>query len=167
MIDLEKADHYYAAGAFNTTWEYLDKPKRSLEETMSMIHCCHTSMWHWLRTPDHTQDNVNIGLWQLSRVYAVAAQDTGNQDYAKLSRSYANDAMSHSQSQSLDPFYVGYSHEALARAAWVSGDVSVCEAHLAEARKLIAEIDDPESRNLLKSDLDQLMDAANAKEMAD
>src|SRR5262245_10029573 len=97
MIDLEKADHYYAAGAFNTTWEYLDKSKRSLEETMSMIHCCHTSMWHWLRTPEHTQDNVNIGLWQLSRVYAVASQDTGNNEFAKMAKSYASEALAHSR----------------------------------------------------------------------
>lgn len=167
MIDLEKADHYFAAGAFNTTWEYLDKAKRSLEETMSMIHCCHTSMWHWLKTPDRTPDNVNIGLWQLSRVYAVASQDTGNTEFAKMAKSYGADALNHSQGAALDPFYIAYSHEALARASWVAGDLSSCEHHVAEARKLVTEIDDPESRDLLSSDLDQLVNAANASEMAD
>ena len=49
----------------------------------------------------------------------------------------------------LAPFYVGFGHEVVARAAALAGDAEERDTHLAEARKQAAAVEDAEERRML------------------
>jgi hypothetical protein len=56
----------------------------------------------------------------------------------------------------LDPFYLGYAHEALARAAKLAGDTRRALAHREEAKKLAGDIRKRDERDLLLKDLESI-----------
>ncbi len=134
-----------ASSCFNQTWAYLDLPDRTPEQTQSMIHVAHTSYWHWTQVDDHTALNISIGLWMLSRVYAVAHLPDRAIQYAK-------ECITWSQENSLTAFYVGYAYEALARATAVGGDDA--SDIITVARDLSQSIEDDEEKKMLTADLD-------------
>jgi hypothetical protein len=146
-LDKPQAHRFFAAECFNRAWELMDKPARSGEEDELMISACLASLWHWTERADCTARNLSIGYWQASRVYALLGQAENAARYAKI-------CLRHSTDQ--PPFYAGYAHEALARAALLGGDKHAVHEHLAEARRLLEKVLDPEDRALLQKDLDAL-----------
>ena len=54
------------------------------------------------------------------------------------------------------PFYVGYAHEAVARAASILGNTPLFQEHLQQARSLAATVPDQNDRALLEADLQSL-----------
>jgi hypothetical protein len=38
---------YFSATCFNKTWEFIDNPKRTPEEDMTMLQASMASLWHW------------------------------------------------------------------------------------------------------------------------
>jgi hypothetical protein len=71
-------------------------------------------------------------------------------DAANATR-YGERCLEHSRSE--PPFFLAYAHEAVARAAILSGDAARTAHHLAEARKLLPLVDDPEDHAALEKDL--------------
>ncbi|WP_038162102.1 hypothetical protein [Verrucomicrobium sp. BvORR106] len=53
------------------------------------------------------------------------------------------------------PFYLGYAHEALARAAKGLRRQQAMEEHLKEARGLVSQVQDAERRLMLRGDLER------------
>ncbi|MFJ5712988.1 hypothetical protein [Neobacillus sp. NPDC093127] len=74
-----------------------------------MINLAHTSFWHWTKVVDHTPQNLSIGYWQLSRVYAVAG-------LGERALYYGDRCLEVSLANEIEPFYIGYAYEALCRA---------------------------------------------------
>ncbi|MEX0326790.1 MAG: hypothetical protein AB3N33_11955 [Puniceicoccaceae bacterium] len=147
--DLQTYHRKFAVTAFNDCWKLIDLPQRTPEETRAMIRLAEVSYWHWMAFKEHTAENEGIGLWQLSRVYALAGQPgtslTYALEYAELTR----------QAQ-LGAFHEGYAWEAQARACMVAGDAVAAEKALGEAETSLARITDKESRDMLDADLRQL-----------
>ena len=112
-----------------------------------MISLAHASMAHWRERDDATPQNLSIGYWQLSRVYAVIEQ-------ADNARHYGQRCLEVSAEEG--PFFLGYAHEALTRAARLGGDASAFQLHLQKAKSLAAAIEDVENRQLLEADLAEL-----------
>tara|TARA_Y100000588_G_scaffold379411_1_gene461505 strand:+ start:408 stop:653 length:246 start_codon:yes stop_codon:yes gene_type:complete len=75
---------------------------------------------------DHTPQNLSIGTWQLSRVYAVAG---------------------------LPPFFVGYAYETAARAKALMGDANGAKGLVAKGQALAEQVDAEEDRKALLDDL--------------
>ena len=146
-FDETQAHRFFSADCFNRAWELMEKADRSAEEDELMISACLASLWHWKQRADCTARNLSIGYWQASRVYALLRQAENAARYAEICRR-------HSTGQ--PPFFLGYAHEALARAALLRGDKSAWVEHLAEARRLLEGVDDVEDRALLQKDLDSL-----------
>ena len=71
-VDVRQAHTYFAQECFNLSWDLIEKRERKPEETDLMIHLAHASLYHWSRCADCTDQNLSIGYWQLSRVYALA-----------------------------------------------------------------------------------------------
>ena len=71
----------FATDCFNSTWNLLDKNKRTLEDDARMIHMAHASRYHWgeIGTPL----NFTRGDWQISRVYAVLGLGENALKYGK------------------------------------------------------------------------------------
>ncbi|MBS4218657.1 hypothetical protein KHA96_10070 [Bacillus sp. FJAT-49711] len=142
-----------AASCFNKVWDYLDKEALSSEEKEEMIHLCHSSFWHWTQIENHTKQNISIGYWQLSRVYAVAGQGENALNYAKRCIAVGKEA-------NLDPFYICYGYEASARAYSVLQQSDKCQEMVELAYDYVRKIVDNENKQLLLNDLNNIPDQA-------
>lgn len=112
-----------------------------------MISLAHASLAHWRMRDDCKDQNLSIGYWQISRVYAALGQGENARRYGDLCLDV---------SAKEPPFYLGYAHEALARAASLNKDRPQYDSHLAAARSLAAQVTDPDERKMLEDDLDSL-----------
>ena len=139
-IDSVTAHKHFSASCFNEVWGYLDNNDRTVEETEKMVECAHASLYHWLQRDDVTQDNKSIGYWQLSRVYATIENGVQALQYGLKALAAADKDK---------PFMVGYGHEAVARAAKVSGDGALAQKHLDLARTAAADISEKGDRKAL------------------
>ncbi len=140
------AHRYFAVECFNRAWDLIDKTERTPAEDEQMIRLCQSSLFHWSRREDCTDQNMSIGYWQASRAYALAGRSGEALCYGQLSLAFSNTG-------DIPPFYVAYAHEALARAHSVAGNRDKTESHLSEARRLTEEVSDADSKQMLLDDL--------------
>jgi hypothetical protein len=147
QLDHAQAHRYFAAHCFNETWTLIDKVGRSADDNRMMVATCYASIWHWGQRPECTAKNLSIGYWQLSRVYALIGDGSAAADAGRVCLAHSRD---------LEPFYLGYAHEALARAAATRGDDAMRADHLGAARAQAEAVADPEWRLMLEKDLDTI-----------
>lgn len=140
---------HFSTKCFNDTWVYIDKEDRSAKDNEQMILLAHASFWHWTNRDDFTDRERSIGAWILSRVYALVGEINNARKYAEMSLDAAKNG-------NIGAYFIGYAHEAIARAAMISGDESSKRAHVKEARKLAATIKDDNDRGFLEKDLDEI-----------
>ena len=145
-VNEAEAHRFFSAHCFNRAWDLIRKSNRTTIECEQMLQLSQASLWHWTQRSDCTPKNLSIGNWQLSRVYALLGQAENAKRSAKM-------CLHHSEDTS--PFFIGYAHEALARSAAVADDV-VGKAHLAEARRYLAQVRSDRDRALLQADLQSL-----------
>jgi hypothetical protein len=135
-----------AAHLFNETWRLIDKPDRTAEENVLMIHSAHASRYHWQSVGNSS--NKAVGEWQISHVYSLLGLSDPALYHAKI-------CLEISETQSLDPFRLGCAHEAMARALSLT-DRTSARLHHQAASKLAALVQDPEDRGILESDLQSI-----------
>ena len=151
-FDVAAAHEYFAADCFNKAWDLLEKPNRTPEDERLMVALNQASIYHWLNRPDCEPRHLSVGYWQASRIHAVLRNAAEARRYADVCLSYSED---------LAPFFVGYAHEALARAALVANDAAKARQHLAIATKHAAQVGPQDDRELLIKDLDELKSAGS------
>jgi hypothetical protein len=131
---------------FNETWKLLDKPDRTPEEDARMLHLTHASRLHWQFVG--SAQEFSVGEWHVSRVHAVLGQPDAALYHARRSLDIA-------ERNELAPFYLACGHEAVARALAIT-DAQAALASIATARKIAAEITDPEDKKILDDDLSSI-----------
>ena len=123
---------------FNLVWKLLETAERTAEQDDLMMHAAHASAWHWRQVGKPV--NFARSEWQVSRVYSVLRR-------AEPAWFHAQRSLELCEANGIGDFDLAFAHEALARAAHVSGDVPTRDRHLDLARKAaenIAEADDRE-----------------------
>jgi hypothetical protein len=149
-LDLAAAHKHFAAACFNATWGLLDKPDRSADDADEMLRLAQVSLWHWTQREDCGPMQLSVGYWLLSRVHAVRAE-VGD------ARQAGERCLAQSVEGDLTPFYRGFGHEALVRAALLaaadSPERTSAAQHLAAARGCLEAIEDAEERSMLEADL--------------
>jgi len=148
-MDQQEAHRHFSVECFNDAWGLLEKPDRSPVEDRLMREMAHASLFHWLRREDCEALNISVGLWLVSRVSAVLGQGAEAEGYAR-------DCIEVSESSSLEPFYVGYSYEAVARAMQILGDSESSVEAIAKADEILCQIESEEEKEQLKNDLQEL-----------
>jgi hypothetical protein len=143
-FDLAAADKYFAAYCFNSAWDLIDKAARTAEEDQMMIALNQASIFHWRNRPDCTDKNLSIGYWQASRIRAILGHVDEAKRCAEICLGY---------SKSLEPFYLGYAYEALARAALFAGESEKAKSFADQAYAQAALVEDANNRELLLNDL--------------
>lgn len=156
-IDVAAAHKYFAPHCFNTCWKLMEQPTRTIEEAEQLIALGHASLWHWTQRSDCTPTNMSIAHWMLSRIYAVLGD-------AVLAQRYASSCLRFSQEPGVAPMYLGFAHEALARAAMLDRDWKLVGDYLRRADELAAQVKGDEDRKLLKTDLDAIRDVLGRAE---
>ncbi len=138
---------YFSATCFNKTWEFIDNPTRTPEEDMVMLQTSMASLWHWSQREDATPQNLSVGNWLISRVYALLRQADNARKYAEVSLKLA---------EGLNPFFVAFAYEALARAEMVAGNKAKMNEYLEKARALAEKVEDEENKQVLAGDLESI-----------
>jgi hypothetical protein len=146
-FDLAAAHKYFAAQCFNRAWDLIEKTSRTPEENRLMESLSQASIYHWLQRSDCTSQNLSIGYWQASRVQALLGHAPEALRHAQVCLSY---------SAELAPFYLGYAHEALARAHALAGNSPGAAQALRTAFELAGQVEDKADREALLADLKQL-----------
>jgi hypothetical protein len=145
--EIERWQRTLAPRVFNLTWELLDIPELSKEQEDAMLAAAFTQRHLWYQVGDAR--NHAIADWQVSRVAAVLG-------YADLARRFGERSLEVAIENELDPFVIGFAHEAIARAAADVDDVETFTEHLELARAQLAEIEDDEDREVLGDDLAEM-----------
>lgn len=135
-----------AIALYNQTKVLLRSPSRTVAQDLEMIHMAHASGHHWSRVG--TTQNFAIGEWLCSRVYAVVNQPRAALFHALAGRRFCDTKL-------VEDWVVGFAEESLVRAFIANGDLDSAKLHY-DAAKNIAETLDPESREMLLSDLKDL-----------
>lgn len=143
-FDLDAAHRYFAADCFNKAWDLMDKPARSADEDRLMVALNQASIFHWLSRPDRTAQHLSVGYWQASRIQALLGNAAEARRHAETSLTYT---------PGLDPFYIAYAHEALARAEHLDANPAKAKEHLTNARHHAAQVNNDEHRSMLLKDL--------------
>jgi len=140
----------FAPMSFNHVWSLLDQEERTREQDEEMLSSTFAQRYHWYEvgTPRHQA----IADWQVSRVAAVLG-------YAELARRFGERSLATSIDNDLDPFVIGFAHEAIARAAADVDDYVTFSQHLELAKSQVAHIEDTEDREILQADLAQMSEA--------
>lgn len=146
-IDVPAAHKYFAAHCFNEAWDLIEKPDRTPEDDRLMVALNQASIYHWLQRSDCDNQRLSVGYWQASRIQALLRNAVEARRHAEVCLSFSGE---------LEPFYLGYAHEALARAAHVGGDMVLSGDHKAQAEKLAGAVGKKENRDLLLADLASL-----------
>lgn len=133
-----------AAGLFNRVWELLEKSDRSSADEDEMVNAAHASRYLWGDIGD--AQNYAIGDWQISRVYAVLGRAEPAVHHARRC---------HDQALNVDdqPWLLASAYEALARAYAVAGDRAAALEWKAKAVARLAEVDDPDDRQIVERDI--------------
>jgi tetratricopeptide (TPR) repeat protein len=133
-----------ARKCFNETWNYLDKKDRSADDEWLMLHLAHASRYHWSLVG--SPENLAVGDWQISRVYAVLNEP-------ELALHFAKSCLEICQKHNLtDALHTGY--EAMARAYAVAGNYQLAKDHLSKAKEQLLRLKlDVEDRKIY---LDQI-----------
>ena len=84
-FDVVAAHKYFAVECFNTAWNLIDRPNRTDAEDEEMLRLGMASVWHWTQRPDCTPENLSVGYWQVSRIYAILRRAEDARRYAQLS----------------------------------------------------------------------------------
>ena len=146
-FDAAQAHRYFSVECFNRAWELIDQPARTAAENDEMLLRASASLWHWTQRDDCTPRTLSVGYWQMARVHALLNQPEAARHYGELSlQSAANEA----------PFFLGYAHEALARAANVAGEQALMQHHLDEARQCAVQVAEGDERTMLEKDLQSI-----------
>ena len=147
-----QAHRNFAPKCFNKTWElmgeYQERPGEALAD--ELILNAATSLWHWCQRRDVTAVNRSVGTWLLARAYTVVGRHEEARHWAGRSLKWARQAGS-------KPFYVGYAHEAMAR-AYIDSDPAQVVRELERARQMVSRVDNQELGTLLIDDLNELED---------
>lgn len=149
--DLTPVDHRkLAVDLFNHVWRLLDHPDRTPVEDDELIHAAHASCHHWSRA-EIPPDPVRLitGEWQCSRVYSMLGR-------AEPARWHATRARKGCEAAGIDGFLLGAAYEALARASRVAGERAETEHWIALGRRIADELPDPEDRQVLTDDLEEI-----------
>ncbi len=117
-----------------------------------MLHAAHASRWHWAQTgvPDINQ-RLAVGEWQCSRVYAVLGR-------GEPSLHHARRCVELVEAGGMEDWVAASAYEAMARASRTAGDRPAFEEWRARAHAAMADIADPEDREVIENDLATLAD---------
>lgn len=120
-----------AIDSFNLTWELIDKPDPTEEETDQMIHAAHASRFHWGEVG--TAVNHLRGDWQIAHVCTILNLPQRALHYAQLCLRQCED-------NRIGDFDLAYAYAGMSRALACNGDLVEAEKlyRLAvDARKMI------------------------------
>ncbi len=144
LFDQKVAHEFFAVDCFNRAWDLIDKTQRTRDEDLLMVELNQASIFHWKNRSDCSDKNLSIGYWQASRIQAILGNAKEASRYAEVCLDF---------SKKLEPFYLGYAYEAMARAAALGNNQTEALRLLNLAKNQAELVDNADNRDLLLGDL--------------
>ena len=143
-------DEHRALGItyFNKTWDYIDKPERTVEDDAMMLHYAHASRLHW-GLSEASALNIVRGEWQIARVYALLG-------LGKSALLHATYCLEETKKHNIADFDLVFAYEAVARAHLVNDDKDACLDYLKKAYKAVDQVVDQDDKDYCVSELDSI-----------
>jgi len=145
-FDLDAAHKHFAGACFNACWALIDVRERTPEQEEEMLRLATASHYHWTQRANYGPKEASVASWQLSRVYALIGEGS-------LARRFGRRSLEVLEGSDVGAFFVGYAHEALARAASVLGDAAALAMHTEACKAAAESLDDADQRSWLLGDL--------------
>ena len=133
---------------FNRTWELMEAESRDVAEDVEMLAAAHGSRHHWQHAGTPLQ--WARGEWQLSRVYSILG-------IAEAAMFHAQRCLAWVTEEKLGAFDLAYAHEAMARAAALTGNRKITRSHIREVFAAAEEIEDEESKKMVLADVENIV----------
>jgi hypothetical protein len=130
---------------FGAAWQLIDLEARSAEQDRDMLTAACTSRQHWIEAGG-TAKNLAISDWQVAHAASLAG-------LADTAMAFARAAVERTESASLPVWMQASAREGLARAYAAAGDRAGYDREAQRATELLADVDDPEDRDLVRSQL--------------
>lgn len=146
-IDVAAAHRHFSVKCFNRAWDLIENAERTPEDDRLMVALNQASIFHWLQRDDCNSQRLSVGYWQASRIQALLGNAAEALRQANVCLAYSGE---------LQPFYLGYAHEALARAHALDGNAQAAARHVELSLELAERVDDKADRELLLADLKRL-----------
>jgi len=145
---MNKEDHkLLAIESFNKTWDYLDIKSRTKEQDLEMIHCTHSSRYHWGFAGNEL--NKARGEWQISRVYSVLGMGESALHHAKASLLIVEE-------NNYGDFDLVFGYEAMAHAYEIFGMDEEKNKYLQKGYDNLIDVEKTGDREYCKEELDKL-----------
>lgn len=129
----------------NRAWELLKKGDLGRTEEAELLSVALAQRAHWYLVGPPLRRA--IADWRVARVSVSLG-------YPEMAKQFAQQSLSTATDYGLPVYFIGYAHEAMARAARMVGDQVSAAEHLKAARALLDQIDDSADRDRLETDLD-------------
>jgi hypothetical protein len=130
---------------FGAAWDLIDLEARSGEQDRAMLSAAFTSRQHWADAGG-TAENLAISDWQVAHTASLAG-------LADTAMSFARAAVERTEAASLPVWMQASAREGLARAYAAADDRAGYDREAQRACDLLADVDDPEDRELVRSQL--------------
>lgn len=147
MTEEEQSWHRkVAVGAFNQTWDWMEKAERTPHENDTMLNTAHASRYHWELVGN--AENLAVGEWQIARVYTLLGRSEPALYHAKR-------AVEICVENGITNFALAYGWEAVARAESMAGHKGQALESIVKAKE-VGESLDEETRQRLWDDLNTI-----------
>jgi hypothetical protein len=133
-----------AVDAFNRAWELIDLLGRTPEQERELLALAFTSRYHWGVVGG--DEEAMVGDWLIAHVASL-------QGFGELALRYASSALDICRANGWTDWRLASMLEGMARAAAVTGDDHARDRYAAEARRVLATVEDEEDRTLIASQL--------------
>jgi DNA-binding transcriptional MerR regulator len=133
-----------AKALYNRVWELLETADRTPADDEELVHTAHASRHFWTGVGE--EKNRSIGDWQVSRVYSTLGRGEPAVHHARR-------ALAHAQNVEGETWLLASAYEGLARAYAVAGDEAAATEWKAKAVARLAEVTDPDDREIVEGDI--------------
>jgi tetratricopeptide (TPR) repeat protein len=148
--DIDAAAHRrLAIDLFNRSWELLELAGRTPAQDDELIHTVHASCYHWRVVG--TPANLARGENQCARVYAALGRPEAALHHASRALELVR-----AGGDGLEDWDLASALEVAARAHLAAGNRDEAERYAAQARAELETVADPEDREVIGGQLDEL-----------
>ena len=133
-----------AVDAFNRAWELIDLLGRTPEQERELLALAFTSRYHWGVVGG--DEEAMVGDWLIAHVASL-------QGFGELAHRYASNALDVCRANGWTDWRLASMLEGMARASAFTGDDHARDRYAAEARRVLATVEDEEDRALIASQL--------------
>jgi hypothetical protein len=133
-----------AVDAFNNAWTLIDLGVRSPEQDREVLGLAFASRYHWGVIGG--DEETMVGDWLIAHVASL-------EGLGELAHRYATNALDTCRANGWADWRLASALEGMARASAAIGDEPARDRYAAEARRVLATIEDKEDRELIASQL--------------